>query len=327
MKVGVIGAGGWGTALAIHLFRKGIDVSLWVHSKETFKLIKEKRENIYYLPGFIIPEKIKIYLDLEPVVENSDSLILVVPSQHMREILTSLKETRLGNKTFLIASKGIEVKTGMRMSEVFRSVLGKRNLAVLSGPNFSKEVALRIPTASTVASFDIGVAKFFQRLLTNEYFRVYTTNDMTGVELGGSLKNPLAIAAGISDGLGYGANTKSALITRGVREMVRFGSLFGANEKTFFGLSGIGDLVATSFSPLSRNRWFGEMVGRGIKAKSILSSTKQVIEGVYTVKAVYEMKKEVEMPIVEEVYRIIYEDKSPILSVKSLMERELKEEF
>ena len=327
MKVGIIGAGGWGTALALHLFRKGIDVILWVHSKETFQLIKEKRENIYYLPGFIIPEKIEIYLDLKSVVESSDSIILVVPSQHMREILTSLKETSLGNKTFLIASKGIEVKTGMRMSEVFKSVLGERDIAVLSGPNFSKEVALRIPTASTVASFDIDVAKFFQSLLTNEYFRVYTTSDMTGVELGGSLKNPLAIAAGISDGLGYGANTKSTLITRGVREMIRFGNLFGANERTFFGLSGIGDLVATSFSPLSRNRWFGEMVGRGIKAKSILSSTKQVIEGVYTVKAVYEMKKEVDMPIVEEVYRIIYEGKSPILSVKSLMERELKEEI
>lgn len=327
MKVGVIGAGGWGTALALHLFRKGIDVSLWVHSRETFSILKEKRENLYYLPGFIIPQEIKISSDIKFVIEKSDSIILVVPSQHMRDVLNQLKELKLGNKTFLIASKGIEVKTGMRMSEVFKSVLGERSLAVLSGPNFSKEVALRIPTASTVASFDVNVAKFFQNLLTNEYFRVYTTSDMIGVELGGSLKNPLAIAAGISDGLGYGANTKSTLITRGVREMIRFGGMFGAYEKTFFGLSGIGDLVATSFSPLSRNRWFGEMVGRGIRAKDILSSIKQVIEGVYTVKAVYQMKKDVEMPIIEEVYRIIYEGKPPILSVKSLMDRNLKEEF
>lgn len=326
MNIGVIGAGGWGTALAIHLFRKKFNVSLWFHSEETLKVVKENKENIYYLPGFILPNEIKLTNNLEEVVDISEILILVVPSQHFREIVKKISKDKIRNKLLLIASKGLEMKTGKRMSEVLKEELDSSNFATLSGPNFSKEVALRIPTSSVVASFDLKISQIFQNLLTNDYFRVYTSRDIIGVEFGGSIKNCLAIAAGISDGLGYGVNTKASLITRGLKEMIRVGLKYGANIETFYGLSGIGDLVATSFSNLSRNRWFGEMIGKGVKTKDIISSTRQVIEGVYTTKVLYENNQELYLPIITEVYKIIYENKEPILSVKNLMTRDLKSE-
>jgi len=212
------------------------------------------------------------------------------------------------------------------MSEVLKEELNDVDFAVLSGPNFSKEVALRIPTTSVVASNSQKVSDTFQNLLTNDYFRVYTSRDMIGVEFGGSIKNCLAIATGISDGLGYGSNTKASLITRGLKEMIRVGKKNGANEETFYGISGIGDLVATSFSNLSRNRWIGEMIGKGIKFKYILESTRQVIEGVYTTKVTFENNQELYLPIIKEVYSILYENENPISSVKNLMTKELKSE-
>lgn len=326
MKIGILGGGGWGTSLGLHLYRKKFNVTIWVHSKETLKIIKETKENIFYLPGFIIPNEIELTNNIDEVIENCEIIFIVVPSQHVREVLLSIDKNKIRNKIFLIASKGIEMKTGKRMSEIIEEVLETKNYAILSGPNFSKEVALRIPTSSVVASNDEKLGETFQNLLTNDYFRVYTSRDSIGVELGGSLKNVLAIASGISDGLGFGVNTKASLITRGLKEMIRVGKKYGAKEETFYGLSGLGDLVATSFSNLSRNRWFGEMIGRGIKPKEIISSTRQVIEGVYTAKVIFENNKEIDLPIMNEVYYIIYENKEPMLSVRNLMTRILKSE-
>ncbi len=326
MKIGILGGGGWGTSLALHLFRKKYEIKLWFHSEETFKIVKETKENIYYLPGFLIPNEIKLTNEIEEVIDFSEIIFIVIPSQYTRDVLNKIEKKKARNKIFLIASKGIEMKSGKRMSEVLEEVIETKNYAILSGPNFSKEVALRVPTSSVVASEDERIAETFQNLLTNEYFRVYTSRDSIGVELGGSLKNVLAIASGISDGLGFGVNTKASLITRGIKEMIRVGKKFGAKEETFYGLSGIGDLVATSFSNLSRNRWFGEMIGRGIKPREIISSTRQVIEGVYTSKVVYENNKDLDLPIMSEVYHIIYENKDPMLAVRSLMTRVLKSE-
>lgn len=326
MKIGILGGGGWGTSLGLHLYRKKFNVTIWVHSKETLKIIKETKENIFYLPGFIIPNEIELTNNIDEVIENCEVIFIVVPSQHVREVLLSIDKNKIRNKIFLIASKGIEMKTGKRMSEIIEEVLETKNYAILSGPNFSKEVALRIPTSSVVASNDEKLGETFQNLLTNDYFRVYTSRDSIGVELGGSLKNVLAIASGISDGLGFGVNTKASLITRGLKEMIRVGKKYGAKEETFYGLSGLGDLVATSFSNLSRNRWFGEMIGRGIKPKEIISSTRQVIEGVYTAKVIFDNNKELDLPIMNEIYYIIYENKEPMLSVRNLMTRILKSE-
>lgn len=326
MNIGVIGAGGWGTALALHLYRNKHNVKLWFHSEESLMITRQYKENLYYLPGFILPDEIKLTDNLEEAIYNSEIIVLVVPSQYLRGVIRNMPKENIRNKLFLIASKGLELLGGKRMSEVLEEELNDVDFAVLSGPNFSKEVALRIPTTSIVASNSQKVSDTFQNLLTNDYFRVYTSRDMIGVEFGGSMKNCFAIAAGISDGLGYGSNTKASLITRGMREMIRVGKKYGANEKTFYGISGIGDLVATSFSNLSRNRWLGEMIGKGIKFNYILDSTRQVIEGVYTTKVIFENNQELYLPIIKEVYNILYKNENPISSVKNLMIRELKSE-
>ena len=326
MNIGVIGAGGWGTTLALHLYRNKHNVKLWFHSEESLMITRQYKENLYYLPGFILPDEIKLTDNLEEAIYNSEIIVLVVPSQYLRGVIRNMPKENTRNKLFLIASKGLELLGGKRMSEVLEEELNDVDFAVLSGPNFSKEVALRIPTTSIVASNSQKVSDTFQNLLTNDYFRVYTSRDMIGVEFGGSMKNCFAIAAGISDGLGYGSNTKASLITRGMREMIRVGKKYGANEKTFYGISGIGDLVATSFSNLSRNRWLGEMIGKGIKFNYILDSTRQVIEGVYTTKVIFENNQELYLPIIKEVYNILYKNESPISSVKNLMIRELKSE-
>lgn len=326
MNISIIGAGGWGTALSLHLYRNKHNIKLWFHSKETLNVVRQNKENIYYLPGFIIPEEIKLTNNLEEAISDSEIIILVTPSQHFRSVIKKILKEKVRNKLFLIASKGLEMTSGKRMSEIIKEELVNVDFAILSGPNFSKEVALRIPTSSVVASNSQKISDTFQKLLTNEYFRVYTSIDIIGVEFGGSMKNCLAIAAGISDGLGYGSNTKASLITRGLKEMIRVGKKYGANEETFYGISGIGDLVATSFSNLSRNRWLGEMIGKGIKFKYILDSTRQVIEGVYTTKVIFENNQDLYLPIIKEVYSILYKNKNPILSVKNLMIRELKSE-
>ncbi len=283
-NVAVIGDGGWGTTLAILLNENGAKVNLWGIFPDYIELMKSKRENVKFLPGIKLPDEIPLTSDLAGAVRTADVLILAVPSQHMREVVTRLNGFGIGfaDKIFVSVSKGIENKTLMRMSEVTREVLGPVKIGVLSGPTISYEVARGLPTTVVAASGDEDVAKEIQDLFMAENFRVYTNNDVVGVELGGSLKNVIAIAAGISDGLGFGVNTKSGLLVRGIVEIARLGIRMGARQETFYGISGLGDLVTTCVSSHGRNRWFGEEIGKGKRPKEILKTTEMVVEGVGT---------------------------------------------
>lgn len=328
-KVAIIGDGGWGTTLAILLHKKGVMVSLWGVFPEYIEVLKSKRENVKFLPGIKIPGDLLITSNLSEAVEAADILVLAVPSQHMREVVARFKGIKTESKYFLSASKGIENKTLMRMSQVIRDVLGPVGVAVLSGPTISWEVARELPTTVVAASEDENIAKEIQDLFMTDSFRIYTNTDIVGVELGGSLKNVIAIAAGISDGLGLGVNAKSALMVRGIVEMARLGARMGARQETFFGISGLGDLITTCVSPHGRNRWFGEEVGKGKTPNEVLKDTEMVVEGVGTARSSYELSKkhDVEMPIAQQVYAVIYEGKNPKLAVRDLMTRQKKSEI
>ncbi|MDP2943139.1 MAG: NAD(P)H-dependent glycerol-3-phosphate dehydrogenase, partial [Candidatus Omnitrophota bacterium] len=252
-------------------------------------------------------------------------------SQYMRDVARRLKDIRTGfaDKIFVSVSKGIENKTLMRMSEVVREILGPVKIGVLSGPTISYEVARGLPTTVVAASEDEDTAKEIQDLFMADNFRVYTNNDIIGVELGGSLKNVIAIAAGISDGLGFGVNTKAGLLVRGIVEVARLGIKMGARQDTFYGISGLGDLMTTCVSSHGRNRWFGEEIGKGKKPQDVLKATEMVVEGAVTAKSCYELRKkyDVEMPISEQIYAVIYEGKDPKAAVRDLMTRERKAEL
>lgn len=327
-NVAIIGDGGWGTTLAILLHKKGVRVKLFGIFPDYVEALKSKRENVKFLPGIKIPSDLFITSDLPQAVEDSDILTLAVPSQHMREVVARFKSLKIGEKYFLSVSKGIENGTLMRMSEVIRDVLGDVKVGALSGPTISYEVARGLPTTVVSASEDEKIAEEIQDLFMTENFRIYTNTDIVGVELGGSLKNVIAIAAGISDGLGLGVNAKSALLVRGIVEMARLGIKMGAKEETFFGISGLGDLITTCVSAHGRNRWFGEEVGKGKNSDEVLKDTEMVVEGVGTARSCYELsqKYDVEMPIAKEVYSIIYEGKDPKSAVRELMTREKKSE-
>lgn len=328
MKVSVIGAGGWGTTLAILLCEKGNDVIMWEYFPDYARVLAEKRENIKFLKGVKIPDKIDITGDLKKAVESSDTVVMAVPSHAFRQVLGNIKVFDYKKKFFISVIKGIEQKTLLRMSQVAKDVLGKVKFAVISGPSHAEEVSRKVPTAVVAASDNKALAKEAQELFYTDNLRVYTNSDVTGVELGGSVKNVIAIAAGILDGLGAGANTKAALITRGLAEMKRLGKALGAKEATFFGLSGIGDLVVTCESGFSRNRTVGEQLGKGRKLKEILSGMEMVAEGVKTTESVYMIaeKHRVEMPIIREAYEVLYKDKPPKQSIMDLMTRKLKSE-
>ncbi|MCX7831787.1 MAG: NAD(P)H-dependent glycerol-3-phosphate dehydrogenase [Actinobacteria bacterium] len=331
MKIAIIGAGSWGTTLASLLSEIVDEVVLWARRKEIAEEINAYRSNSTYLPGVRLPEKIIATDSLKIAISNADLVIMAVPSKHFREVCNSMVPYVDRNTNFLSVTKGIEADSLLRMSEIISEVFGVSNssIAVLSGPNHAEEVIKRIPTATVVASENMKLAEELQKILMRDYFRVYTHNDVVGVELAGTMKNVIAIAVGISDGLGYGDNTRATLITRGLAEMVRLGKKMGANPLTFLGLSGIGDLIATATSRHSRNRNFGEEVGKGRKIEEILSSTKMFVEGVVNARSVLQLSEKygVEMPIVGEVYRIIYERKSPRESVNSLMLRAPKPEI
>jgi glycerol-3-phosphate dehydrogenase (NAD(P)+) len=329
LKIGVLGDGGWGTTLALHLFKKGYGVCLWGAFPEYVEVLKVKRENLKFLPGIKIPKEISISSDLKDVIEKSELLILAIPSLFMRSVLKKVKTFNLKNKIILSVTKGIENNTLMRMSEVIQEELGNVNLAVLSGPTIAYEVARGVPTTCVIASKDEKLSNSLQEIFMTERFRVYTNSDLVGVELGGALKNTIAIACGISDGLGYGANTKAALLARGLVEITGLGIAMGAKKETFSGISGLGDLVTTCISPYSRNRTVGERIGRGEKLKDILSSMEMVAEGVYTTKSAYKLslKYNVELPITKEVYLVLYRNKKPLKAVDDLMRREKKKEF
>ncbi len=329
--VGVIGAGAWGTALALLLADKGIDVTLWMYEKDLAEETASTRENRVYLPGFPLPPAVKVTSSLEAAVRDKLFLVTVVPSHTVRAVSSQFAPFLAPGAVIINASKGIEIESLKPVADVLKDTLPQslhNNLCFLSGPSFAKEVARKMPTAVALASYDAAVGRRAQQLMSSPYFRVYTNSDVIGVELGGSVKNVIAIAAGVLEGMGYGHNTLAALITRGLAEMARLGASMGASPATFSGLAGMGDLVLTCTGDLSRNRTLGIRLGKGERFEDIMKGLKTVAEGVKTAKATRELARRhgVEMPVVEEVYRILYEGKEPRQALKDLMTRTLKEE-
>ncbi len=324
----VVGDGGWGTTLSVLLAKKGFNVTLWGAFPDYVEILKQGRENIKFLPGVKIPDTVKLTASLDEALRGNGLVVLAVPSQYMRGVLAMIKMHDFSGKIFVSVTKGIENKTLKRMSEVAVEVLGKQTLAVLSGPTIALEVANGAPTTVVVASDDKSLARKVQEIFMTERFRVYASDDIIGVELGGALKNIIAIAAGACDALGFGTNAKAAVLTRGLVEIVRLGAAMGAKKDTFYGLSGLGDLTTTCISQYSRNRWLGEEIGKGKKLKDILKETDMVVEGVATAKSAYDLaeKFKVEMPIICEIYRILYENKDPKKAVHDLMTRAPKDE-
>jgi glycerol-3-phosphate dehydrogenase (NAD(P)+) len=330
-KIGVIGAGAWGTALSLVLADNGHDVTLWMHEADLAGETQRSRENCVFLPGFPLPPSITVTSSMEQAVRDREVILSVVPSHVARAVSKQFSPFLRDDAVIVSASKGIENDTLMLLSDVFRDTLPKKfhdRLAFLSGPSFAKETAQKMPTAVALASYDPEVGRKAQTTLSTAYFRVYTNPDVIGVELGGSLKNVIAIAAGVLEGLGYGYNTAAALITRGLAEMARLGAAMGASPLTFSGLAGMGDLVLTCTGGLSRNRTLGSRIGKGEKLADIMKGMTAVAEGVKTTKAARDLARKfsVEMPIVEEVYRLLYEGKEPSRAVRDLMGRELKDE-
>jgi len=331
-KIGVVGAGSWGTALANLLALKGAVIDLWAFEEDVRLQIENKLENETFLPGIKLSPNIKPTGDLEKVSRDKDMILLVVPSHVMRETAEKMKPYVSANTVLVSASKGIENQTYLTMSGVLKEILPdipEKNFAALSGPSFAREVGEMYPTVVAAASSDSDVAGFVQQIFATPYFRVYKNTDVIGVELGGALKNVIAIAAGISDGLDLSLNTRAAVITRGLAEIRKLGLKFGADPNTFLGLSGVGDLLLTCTGELSRNHTVGKLLGEGKSITRILSEMKMVAEGVKTAKSVYNlaMKLEVELPICEEVYHILYDGYSPRDAVHRLMTRSLKDEF
>lgn len=326
--ISVIGAGSWGTTLASLLAEKGYDVTLWAHEKELAENINEKNVNNIYLPDVVLPGALKATSSLVEAVAKARYVLSVVPTQFIRSVFNQVKH-HIGDETVIIsASKGIEIDTLLTPSQILKEVL-KRPVSALSGPSFAEEVLKKLPTAVTLATEDKKTALLLQEIFNTDYFRVYTHDDIIGVEIGGALKNIIAIASGICDGLGLGYNARASLITRGLSEITRFGVSMNAREITFSGLSGIGDLVLTCTGPLSRNFTVGQKLGRGQKLSDIIGQTKTVAEGVTTTLSAYLLaqKLEMEMPITEQVYLALYKDKAPADAVRALMNRSLKPEF
>lgn len=330
MKVSILGAGGWGTALSILLYHNSCKVTLWEYNPEYANTLKKYRENFYFLPNVKIPKNIKITNNIEEAVEDSQIIVVATPTQYIRKSLSGLKNFDLNKKIILSVSKGIEDETLLTVTELLKDMLKNSNLylAALSGPSHAEEVSRRIPTSVVCSSENIKIAKVCQKVFSNKYFRVYTSNDLKGTELGGALKNVIAIAAGIADGARFGDNTKAAIMTRGMNEIMKLGVKMGARMETFFGLSGIGDLIVTCSSKLSRNRFVGEQIGKGKSLNSVIKEMKMVAEGVNTTVAAYKLSKKfkVEMPIVKEVYQVLFMGKSPYEAAKALMCRPLKKE-
>ncbi len=324
----VIGAGSWGTTLASLLVEKDYDVSLWAREADVADEINEKSRNSIYLPDMHLPAGLKATSSIEEAVKKARYVLNVVPTQFTRSVFQEAVNYLSDDAVVISASKGIEQGTLLTVSDILHEVTGKE-VAALSGPSFAKEVIRKLPTAVTLAAADAATALLLQEIFNSGYFRVYTHTDVLGVELGGALKNVVAIASGICDGLGLGHSARAALITRGLVEITRLGKAMGADPTTFSGLSGLGDLVLTCTGPLSRNYSVGVSLGKGMKLKEILSSTKSVAEGVATSQSAFVLaqKKGVEMPIIEQVYEVLYQDKDPETAVLSLMNRALKSEF
>ena len=331
-KIAVIGAGSWGTAIAGLLAAKGLTTTLWGHHPDHIAALNRDRENKKYLPGYHFVDSLNVTADLKLAVQGCDIVCMVVPSHGFRRVFESVAPFLPNNCQIVSAVKGIENDTLMTMTQIMTEVLGTNlheqeiSLAVLSGPSFAKEVALGMPTAVTIGCNKIENAQKLQHVFGTERFRVYASNDVIGLEISAALKNIVAIAAGISDGLGYGLNSRAALITRGLAEIKRFGVSMGADPRTFFGLSGLGDLVLTCTGDLSRNRTVGLKLGQGKKLAVILNEMEMVAEGVKTTQSVYELvlRLNVDMPILQQVYLILYENKDCSAAVMDLLTREMK---
>ena len=331
MKIGVIGAGSWGTTLANVLAKKGYQVCLWAYEADLVETMTKTRVNDLYLDGFPLSENLTFTNELVEAATGKELVLLVPPSQIMRKVLEQLKPVLCKDCLLVSASKGIENDSLLTMSEVLEEVLGadvKDRFAFLSGPSFAKEVASEQPTAVAVAAADLDVAHKVQDIFSTEYFRVYTNADVMGVEIGGAMKNVIALAAGVGDGLGFNHNARAALITRGLVEIARLGEAKGAVDATFYGLAGMGDLVLTCTGDLSRNRSVGIELGKGRKLEEILNQMRMVAEGVKTTLSAYQLAQKlgVTMPITEQMYLVLYEDKDPQQAVVDLMTRALTSE-
>jgi glycerol-3-phosphate dehydrogenase (NAD(P)+) len=324
----VIGAGSWGTALAILLAREGYTTQLWGRDGAQLEEMRRARTNARYLPGVAFPEALQIAVDLPGALKGARDALIVVPSHAFREMLERIKPCLEPNTRIAWATKGFELATGNLPHQVVREVLGQRPGAVLSGPTFAREVGAGLPTAMTIASLDEQFAKELALSLSGPNFRAYTQSDIVGVEVGGAVKNVIAIGSGIADGMGYGANTRVALITRGLAEMMRLGVKLGALRETFMGLAGLGDLVLTCTDDQSRNRRFGMALGRGESPSQAQGAIHQVVEGIPAAQAVCAVAQRlnVDMPICREIHRIIYENKPVRAAVQALMGREVRSE-
>jgi glycerol-3-phosphate dehydrogenase (NAD(P)+) len=327
--IAVLGAGAWGSALALHLARLGGNVRLWGFDKNEIDAINRDRQNKQYLPDAPFPDNIECTNELQEALQDVDGVLIVVPSHAFREVLSNAlpflkEETRLA-----WATKGLDPEKNCLLSEVAQELMpGHAHFAIFSGPSFAREVADEKPTAIAMATEFEDEADFWQKHMHSDYFRIYSTTDIVGVQLGGSVKNILAIATGVAEGLGFGANTQAALITRGLSEMMRLGLASGAKQETFMGLAGMGDLILTCTGDLSRNRRFGKLLGQGRLIGEALKEVQQVVEGVQTTKLVHSFAQEnnIDMPITEEMYEILYKNKSAKDAVKSLLERKPRAE-
>ncbi len=328
-RISVLGAGSWGTALAILAAKNGLSTRLWGHNEQAISEMAVKRENSAYLPGILFPEKLTVTANLEQAVYLSEIILISVPSHAFRNTVIKLKPFTSPSALIAWATKGFDTNSGQLLDQVVGEILGKStSTAILSGPTFAKEVAAGLPTAVTIASRASETAEKLAAAMHNPYFRTYTSTDIVGVQIGGAAKNVMAIAAGISDGLGYGANTRTALITRGLAEMIRLGLALGGKQETLMGLAGLGDLVLTCTDNQSRNRRFGYALGRGQNQQQAAAEIAQEIEGVAAARETYLLSQQfnIEMPITENTYHVLYDDLPPAQAVANLLEREMKKE-
>ncbi|MBW9171151.1 NAD(P)H-dependent glycerol-3-phosphate dehydrogenase [Clostridium estertheticum] len=329
LKVAFLGGGSFGTALSIMLAKKGTSVNIWDRKLSVINDINIKRENIKYLPNITVPSGITAFIDIEEVINDTDIIVLSVPSHVIRNICKMITPYLKPNQIIVSIAKGIEEGSLKRISEVIEEEIQNNPIVILSGPSHAEEVALDIPTTVVVTSKQMEYAMIVQDVFMTNKFRVYTNEDIIGVEIGGAVKNIIALAAGISDGIGYGDNAKAALMTRGMNEIIRIGTRLGGRIETFYGLTGMGDLIVTCTSMHSRNRKAGILIGKGVLVEKACNDIGMVVEGIKAIRAFYELKEKekVSMPITDVLYKVLFEGKDPKYGVYELMSRDKKSEF
>jgi glycerol-3-phosphate dehydrogenase (NAD(P)+) len=326
----VLGAGSWGTALAILAARNGCNTLLWGHESEHIKNLEKDKKNQRYLPDIVFPEKLQVTDNLQQAATFSSLILISVPSHAFKDTLLKIKPFLTSSSKIAWATKGFNPEDGSLLHSLVEQTIGKQiETAILSGPTFAREVAADLPTAITIASTSVQFSAQLANIFHNQRFRTYTSSDIIGVQVGGAVKNVLAIAAGIADGLGFGANTRAALITRGLNEIIRLGSKLGGHPDTFMGLAGLGDLILTSTDDQSRNRRLGLALGRGTNKQKALEEIGQEVEGVSAARETYLLSQKlgIEMPITEQIYKVLYENLEPRLAVQNLLKRNQKPEI